>query len=185
MRSRKKQRKIGKRILFSFLAVLVVLVISGLIAVNYAVDKVIESMAASLQSNETGESSRPIPAVPTELPSQPAANEAHKEEDKPGQYAPQVSTKKAEAIKEKITIAEKADVSSILVGHLSVSDLQLLQELARGGMTVEEKRAARNLLLEKLTPEEYDRLVEIAQKYGVSQGKTYTEAEQEETKSLY
>ncbi|WP_372663135.1 hypothetical protein [Cohnella sp.] len=102
------------------------------------------------------------------------------EKDKVGVYAPEVSTDKALAIKENVTISEKADVTSILMGNLSLLDLKLFQQMASGGMTVDEKREARKLLLDKLTPEEYNILSQIAKKYGVSQGKTYDQVEKEE-----
>lgn len=103
-----------------------------------------------------------------------------KETDKVGVYAPEVSTGKALAIKENVTISEKADVTSILMGNLSLSDLKLFQQMASGGMTIPEKREARKLLLDKLTPEEYNTLSQIAKKYGVSQGKTYDQIKERE-----
>jgi hypothetical protein len=47
--------------------------------------------------------------------------------------------------------------------------------MASGGLNINEKRQARKLLLDKLSPNEYDQLVSIAKKYGLSQGRTYSE----------
>jgi hypothetical protein len=100
--------------------------------------------------------------------------------DKVGVYAPEVSTKKAKAIKENVTVSDKASVTSILMGNLGLSDLKTFQEMASGGLTVDEKREARKVLLDKLSPEEYNKLAAIAKKYGVSRGKNYDEAAKEE-----
>ena len=72
-------------------------------------------------------------------------------------------------------MSEKAKVVSILMGSLSADDISTLQKLAGGGLTVEEKREAKKLLLEKLTEDQYNELIAIAAKHGLSQGKTYSE----------
>ncbi|MFC5703541.1 hypothetical protein ACFPVX_19835 [Cohnella faecalis] len=102
------------------------------------------------------------------------------DKDKAGVYAAEVSVNKAKSIKENITLSEKASVTKILMSNLSMSDIKHIQDLASGGMTVDEKREARKILLEKLTPDEYNKIAGIAKTYGVSQGKTYAEAEKEE-----
>lgn len=220
MRRLKKPK--WKRIVLWSIVTLFVLTTTGIIAVNYAVNKVINSMAESFEpdlsasgppSSILSHSPSPSGSMQSDIPAQVGtstqsqgpeksssglsepiaqptmdASKQHpqassfddKEQDKPGSYSSEVSTQKAEAIKEEVTLSEKATVTSILAGNLSLSDMKLFQEMASGGMTVEEKREARKLLLDKLTPEEYNKLVEIAKKYGVSQGKTYDQAEQEE-----
>ncbi|MFP4979271.1 hypothetical protein ACE6ED_27990 [Paenibacillus sp. CN-4] len=95
-------------------------------------------------------------------------------------YSAQVSTDKAKHIKENVTVGDKANVASIVLGQLSMSDIKRLQELASGGLTVEEKREARKIILDKVSPEQYNELSEIAKKYGVSQGKTYDQVQKEE-----
>ncbi|MNN54435.1 hypothetical protein D3C81_1692500 [compost metagenome] len=67
---------------------------------------------------------------------------------------------------------DKANVASIVAQQLSVSDIKRLQELAAGGLTNEEKREARSIILGKVTEEQYNELSQVAKKYGVSQGKT-------------
>lgn len=227
MRTKKKSR--WKRVILWSFAAILVLGVSGLFAVNYAVNKVIDSMAQSLEEEMLAElehennisditapedeasTAEPIAtngsdpvSNPTDAPTTssttstentPSTPEAKDNTQKPektsnsahvsnkndlGKYSAEISAKKAVTIKENISIAEKATVTSILVGKLSLSDLNSFKDLASGGMSVDEKRAARKVLLDKLSPEEYDQLASIAKKYGISRGKSYTEAEIEE-----
>ncbi|WP_342479461.1 hypothetical protein [Paenibacillus sp. FSL F4-0097] len=100
-------------------------------------------------------------------------------------YTAQVSTDKAKQIQENVTIKDKADVASIVLGQLSVSDINRLKDLAKGGLTTEEKREARSIILGKVSTEQYNELSQIAKKYGVSQGKTHDQiiAEEEQLKA--
>jgi|GEM_PF-630970 len=216
------------------LVMIIVLGGAGLFAADYAVNKVIDSMANSMlddidlqpeanaelskstadqqQSDEgstaaggdqTGASAEPIATkaadasaqgqdTSKQIPkaadqagtgSQQSDNTADQkpaaEGDQVSKYAPNISVEKAQAIKEKVTASEKVEVASILIGNLSVSDIKLFQELASGGMSVDEKRKARAVLLDKLSPEEYNKLSKIAGKYGVSQGKSYDEIKEQ------
>lgn len=81
---------------------------------------------------------------------------------------------------------EKADVASIVLGQLSVADIKRLKELASGGLTLDEKREARSIILDKVSEEQYNELSQIAKKYGVSQGKTRDQiiAEEEQLKAI-
>lgn len=90
-------------------------------------------------------------------------------------YSAAISTDKAKEVEENITVAEKAKVVTTLLGALSASDISTLQSLASGGLGVEEKKQAKELLLEKLTEDQYNELIAIAAKHGLSQGKTYSE----------
>lgn len=94
-------------------------------------------------------------------------------------YTAEVSLDKAKAIEEEITLKEKTKVTSVLLKSLSPSDMNALRKLASGGLSVAEKREARDLLLERLSEEEYNELIAIAAKYGVSQGRTYREVKKE------
>jgi len=107
-----------------------------------------------------------------------ATNNDTKETEKPG-YTAEVSVDKAKEIEENISLKDKAKVISTLMGSLSASDMATLQQLASGGLTVEKKKEAKKLLLEKLTEEQYNDLVAIAAKHGVSQGKKYNEVKDE------
>ncbi|WP_419876214.1 hypothetical protein [Candidatus Pristimantibacillus sp. PTI5] len=90
-------------------------------------------------------------------------------------YSAEVSVDKAKEVQEKITVSEKAKVSTVLLEELSLSDIKQIQELASGGLDLEEKKQARSIILEKLSPEQYDELIQVAKKYGMSQGKSYDE----------
>lgn len=217
MRARKKFR--WKRFILWAASIVVLLGVSGLFAMNYAMDKFISSMAASLDEeinlelesstaqvspttriNEASSSpsiAEPsatttgvdsITAAPTSTPEnkQDAANQDAKDEkdkDQVGVYAPEISLDKAKAIQENITYKDKANVASILLGNLGVSEIKEFQKMASGGMTTDEKREAKKILLEKLTPEEYNKLSSIAKKYGISRGKTYDEMILEEERN--
>ncbi|WP_127531974.1 hypothetical protein [Paenibacillus kobensis] len=95
-------------------------------------------------------------------------------------YTPNVNADKMLNIKDKVTVGEKAKVTTIILGSLSLSDIKELQSLASGGMTVEKKRAARKILMEKVAPEDYNELSQIAKKYGASEGKSYDEIVKQE-----
>lgn len=206
-----------KKILLWTLSILVVLGVGGLFAANYAVDKLMNSMADSFdpESEETAaghETQGTLPAntdnsvdvvpvasaAPTTSNTEVVGDTAPSASSKPTEvkpsdevdkstdgYTAQVSTDKAKNIKENVTIKEKADVASIIMGQLSVSDINRLKDLASGGLTLVEKREARSIILGKVSEEQYNELSQIAKKYGVSQGKTRDQiiAEEERLKA--
>lgn len=96
-----------------------------------------------------------------------------------GGYDPSVTTDTAKELEDKVTLGEKAKVVTTLTKRLSTSDIATMQSLASGGLSVDEKKQARDLMLEKLTEDEYNELVAIAAKYGLSQGKKYAEVSNE------
>ncbi|MEK8209024.1 hypothetical protein NST41_25795 [Paenibacillus sp. FSL L8-0696] len=208
-----------KKILLWMLSVIVVLGVGGLFAANYAVDKLMNSMADGFdlesEDNVGGQDQGTAPTdtvddsnvepVESAVPSTPPVNDegssnqgnndksaepskapSSGQKDAPSDgYTAQVSTDKAKQIQENVTIKDKADVASIVLGQLSVSDINRLKELAKGGLTVEEKREARSIILGKVSDEQYNELSQIAKKYGVSQGKTRDQiiAEEERLKA--
>lgn len=218
MRMKKKSR--WKRLMFWLIGIFLLIGISGVYAINYSVNKVIESMAESLlETNiplETASPSNieivePEPiengghiaphkdkaedlnlnnqldkeSIETTTESDPSEdlNNNQVEKDKSIAKELEISVDEANDIKENVTLSEKSKVASILMGNLEVSDIKIFQELVRGGMTDAEKLEARKVLLEKLTPEEYNILSKMAEKYGVSQGKTYDQIQKEEANS--
>lgn len=90
-------------------------------------------------------------------------------------YSVEVTKEKVEAVQKSVTLGEKLKLANVLMKRLSASDIDLFLSMLSGGMTVQEKRAARDIMLERLTPEEYNDLIQIAAKYGLSQGKSYEE----------
>jgi hypothetical protein len=144
----------------------------------------VDDEGTSNQSNKdngktSGETTASTTSEPTKTPSS-----GQKDAPSDG-YAAQVSKDKAKQIQENVTIKDKADVASIVLGQLSVSDINRLKDLAKGGLTTEEKREARSIILGKVSTEQYNELSQIAKKYGVSQGKTHDQiiAEEEQLKA--
>ncbi|MBB6638165.1 hypothetical protein [Cohnella thailandensis] len=83
-------------------------------------------------------------------------------------------------MKEDISFSEKTKVMTVMLKRLSVDDIKTLQQLASGGLSLEKKKEAKAIILEKLSEKEYDELIEIAKKYGLSQGKSYEDSQQED-----
>ncbi|MEK4004774.1 hypothetical protein [Paenibacillus sp. FSL H3-0333] len=213
-----------KKVLIWTLSVIVVLGVGGLFAANYAVDKLMNSMAGGFDVEAGNTPSVPQGQViePVVADSDPSAEPAASADpassstpdstpatsgtgdqtasgkdkpantDKPASTpAPtpagvdglaHISTDKAKEVQENVTITDKANVAGIVAKQLSVSDIKRLQELAQGGLTNEEKREARSIILGKVTEEQYNELAQIAKKYGVSQGKTRDQILAEEEK---
>jgi hypothetical protein len=211
VRQRKPKMKTWKKVLIWVASIIVVLGIGGLFAANYAMDRMIAQLSASLEDELLEE----VITAPTEAPSgggegtvdQPATGETGGEGTEgqaetggnsggqssqsgngdQGQseggsqsgstngYSAEVSADKAKDVQDKITVAEKAQLASVFLKQLSMDDIKALQELAGGGLNLEEKKEARSLILDRLTPEQYDELIQIAKKYGMSQGRSYEE----------
>lgn len=220
------RKKKWKKILIWTLSVIVVLGIGGLFAANYAINRLISTLSADLESNLITDDGTSLDIATDNLnndnsqvgnktpidhalesTSQPdgtvtGVEPAEKEPDKINQessntengdsieskeqqkpnvgYSAEISADKARDVQEKITVSEKAQVSSVLLEELSISDIKQIQALASGGLSLEEKKKARSIILEKLSAEQYDELIQVAKKYGMSQGKSYEEVIEEE-----
>jgi hypothetical protein len=94
-------------------------------------------------------------------------------------YSAEVTHEKAAEVKDEIPLSEQMKVTAILFKKLSASDLKLFQNLFDSGMSLDEKKKAKQVIMEKLTAKEYDELIAIASKYGLSKGKSYEESLQE------
>ncbi|NQX45860.1 hypothetical protein HQN87_11000 [Paenibacillus tritici] len=219
-----------KKVLIWTLSVIVVLGVGGLFAANYAVDKLMNSMADGFDVNaddtanvpqgqvvdpvvaDSDPSAEPAASVDPATAVTPDSTPANKPDgangaqatastgkpahtDKPASTpAPtpegvdglaHISPDKAKEVQANVSMKDKANVAAIVAGQLSVSDIKRLQELASGGLTNEEKREARSIILGKVTEEQYNELAQVAKKYGVSQGKTRDQiiAEEEQLKA--
>lgn len=226
--------KTWKKVTIWIASILVVLVVGGLFAANYAVDKVLDSMVGMSVDDLMGEEDGALDVQPDDtvsVPDEPSdatdpnestdsdeqdsanAGQGTQADDtdqksnsngggqnsstgsnggsdtpaatpKPtpgnssGGYTPEISTDKAKEVEENITVGEKAKVVTTLMGSLSASDISTLQKLASGGLSVEEKKEARAILLEKLSEDQYNDLIAIAAKHGLSQGKSYSEVKE-------
>lgn len=86
-------------------------------------------------------------------------------------YDPSINADKAAKAQEEITVKEKLQITSIFMKRFSAKELDAFMKLAGGGLTHEEKKEAKKLVLEKLSEEEYNQLIGIAARLGLSQGK--------------
>lgn len=91
-------------------------------------------------------------------------------------YTPQVTEDKANEVEETISLQDKAAVTTIILKKLSPTEIQTFARMAGNGLSIEEKKKAKEVMLKKLTEDEYNSLVNIAVKYGLSQGKDYQHA---------
>jgi hypothetical protein len=133
--------------------------------------------AGSSASEPQGGGSGAGPAGPGSAEGGSSGSAGGGSSDKPSEtYIAEVSADKLQQLEKRVTFSEKTAVTSILLRHLGAADIRLFRELAGDGLSVEDKRTMKKVLLDKLTPEEYDKLVAIAKKYGLSEGKTYQES---------
>jgi hypothetical protein len=112
-------------------------------------------------------------------PGRPNSSSGSETSDSPSKYSGNISPEKAKNVQQSMTTKEKAQVTSVLLKKLSPSDIAMFMKMAGDGLTVEEKREAKKVFLQKLTEEEYNQLIAIAAKYGLSQGKSYQESQKE------
>lgn len=91
-------------------------------------------------------------------------------------YSAEVSVDKAKAVEEKITLKEQTKVATTLAKRLTAGEINQIIQFMQGGMSVSEKRQAKDIILGRLSAEEYNDLIQIAAKYGLSQGKSYEES---------
>lgn len=134
------------------------------------------------QVNETADSPK---QAHNEVPESPKADIVNSQKPTPEaakdglDYQAQITTDKAKAVEDSISLKEKATVTSVLLKKLSASDLQLFAKMASNGLSVEEKKDAKEIILKKLSEDEYNQLIQIAAKYGLSQGKSYQDSKKE------
>lgn len=130
--------------------------------------------------NSTDEAGSPAPQetpsvkVEAEAP-QATASTGHSEDD----YNGAVDTGKAKNAQEHITISDKMRVTAVFMKRFSAKELEAFSKLASGGLTLEEKQEAKKIVLQRLTEEEYDDLIQIAARLGLSQGKSHNESMKE------
>lgn len=96
-------------------------------------------------------------------------------------YIAEIDAAKAEKAQEEITLKDKLQVTSIFLKRFNAKELDAFSKLASGGLSVEDKVEAKKLVLQKLSEDEYNQLIAIAAKLGLSQGKNYEESTKEFT----
>jgi hypothetical protein len=90
-----------------------------------------------------------------------------------------VTKKRVKQVQESLTTVDKAKIISIMSKSLTRKNSEILWDMSKGGLSIEEKKEAKELLLEMLSSDDYNALSTLAKKYGISKGKTYDEAKQE------
>lgn len=93
-----------------------------------------------------------------------------------GEYRGEITVDKAKCAQESITLKDKAKVATLLLAKLSPSDMKLFGEMVSGGLSTDEKKQAKDIILKKMSEDEYNELIAIAAKLGLSQGKSYADS---------
>lgn len=115
--------------------------------------------------------------VDSSAPSDKDANkETSTQEEPETKYTGEVTPEKVEKAEEVITFREKTKVTAVLLKSLSASDIKMFMDMSDSHVSTEEKKAAKKVFLEKMSEEEYDELIAIAAKLGLSQGKSYADS---------
>ncbi|SEG34002.1 hypothetical protein [Paenibacillus sp. UNC499MF] len=83
---------------------------------------------------------------------------------------------RAERVRGEISWAERMKITSVLLKRLQASDIKQLSLLMQDGVSREEKKKAKAIILAKLSEDEYNELIAIAGKYGLSKGKSYRQS---------
>ncbi|KPV58473.1 hypothetical protein QJ48_16350 [Paenibacillus sp. A3] len=119
----------------------------------------------------------PVPSGTSEQ-AQPPATTVKPSDPKSGStgYKAEIPAGKAKEVQDQISLSEQVKITTVLLKKLNGNDLKQLQNMFDKGVSLEEKRKAKEMILEKLSEEEYDELIAIASKYGLSKGKSYEES---------
>lgn len=127
-------------------------------------------------SNKEGSSSQEVDHPQGDGGSSSGQSDKPELADRPSNdaYSGVITKEKLEKAKEEITLRERTKVASVLLKKLSASDVKQLMGMS--SMTIDEKKEAKKLILDKLSEEEYDELITIAAKLGLSQGKQYSDS---------
>lgn len=204
-------RKKWKAILLWIGSIILLLLIAGYFMLNYVADKVLNAMIPQadewlqqapesspkkgvihektvIENRSNDAKAGQASSRPDEKPEASAENSRNSgsastdRDTETSTYKAEISASKAIEVREQITFGEKLKLTTILLKKLSTDDLKMFSGLFDGGLTVEEKRKAKNIIMEKLSEDEYDELISIAKKYGLSKGKGYKDSLQEKGK---
>ncbi|MEC0249440.1 hypothetical protein P4H65_27035, partial [Paenibacillus chitinolyticus] len=83
---------------------------------------------------------------------------------------------RAERLSGEISWSERMKITSVLLKRLQASDIKQLSLLMKNGVSREEKKKAKAIIMAKLSESEYNELIAIAGKYGLSKGKSYQQS---------
>jgi cytoskeletal protein RodZ len=144
---------------------------------NQTHESVVTAPPPANKPQKTSNSTTEEKAAPDTTTNEKAAPKTTTTQEKPQGHSAYISPSMAEQVQEEITVKEKAKVARTILAKFSPSDLQYFIQLAQGGITTDEKKEAKRVFLEKLTEAEYNELIAIAVKYGLSSGRDYHETQ--------
>ncbi len=193
-------KKYVKIVITTLVVSLVLLGISGYLAINWIAEYALSQLAGAPTLAETknkndssgnantdrtspqsSENEQQELSTTEENGQQSSNNEANTQTDEQrasseDTYDPRISPKKIEQAKETLSFGEKAKITSVLLSKLSASEMNLFVKMATDGVSREEKKEAKKIILLKLTEQEYDELIVLAKKLGLSQGQSYQDS---------
>jgi len=83
---------------------------------------------------------------------------------------------RAERLSGEISWSERMKITTVLLKRLQASDIKQLSLLMKDGVSREEKKKAKAIIMARLSESEYNELIAIAGKYGLSKGKSYQQS---------
>ncbi|MFB7815430.1 hypothetical protein ACFC0X_14775 [Paenibacillus chitinolyticus] len=83
---------------------------------------------------------------------------------------------RAERLSGEISWSERMKITTVLLKRLQTSDIKQLSLLMKDGVSREEKKKAKAIIMARLSESEYNELIAIAGKYGLSKGKSYQQS---------
>lgn len=194
------------KVIIRCIGIVLIIGICGLFLANYAVVKVLdilssesevtatvsvqEDVVATAETNIITEQDHaaaqkvikdqePKKVQPSESTKDSKNDSTNSTKDNTSRPTGAITKQKVEQVQESLTAADKAKIITIMTQSLNRANSQELWEMAKGGLSLEEKQEAKEVLLVMLSPEDYNELSSLAQKYGISKGKTYDEAQLE------
>ncbi|BBH19575.1 hypothetical protein Back11_09200 [Paenibacillus baekrokdamisoli] len=106
----------------------------------------------------------------TKTPQKQASMTSHKAD---------ITERQAADAADKVTLKDKLTIGSVVMNHWSSDDLKSLKKVLSGGLSIQEKRQLKKRAMAELSENEYNALIQIAHKYGLSQGKSYKQSKEE------
>jgi hypothetical protein len=186
------KKKWIKRIAVIIASLLVIFIVAAYFVMDYATNKILRAISVDdlipnqqeiILPSQTPDatvspSQSPNPGTPTPDNTSPIKTQETTKAPSPSStpYVATISIDKAKDVKKNISFKDQSKISLILLSKLSSSDISLFSKMASGGLTIPEKIEAKKIILQKLTEKEYNELIQIAAKLGLSQGQNYQDS---------
>ncbi|QHW34322.1 hypothetical protein GZH47_28365 [Paenibacillus rhizovicinus] len=90
-----------------------------------------------------------------------------------------MSQEAADSAAKRATVKDRIEIGKVVLDHWNAKELKAMSAKLSGGLTIAEKRELKKEAMAKLSPEEYDKLIAIAEKLGLSEGKSYSDSTRE------